>query len=161
LGLLCATRQLSLSDSSLRLLARSLPMSVPELSGVLANMTLAAQSSGNTLDDRFVQGYLARHCAARHPPLRTIAAHTARHFGLRVAELRSGSRRRGVVLARDVAMYLSRQLTSKSLKQIGEHFGGRDHTTVLHGCRKTEALLNTDQATLEAVTTLRQSLASG
>jgi chromosomal replication initiator protein len=161
LSALCLARQLSLSDGSLRLLARSLAAPAPELSGTLANIELAARSSGRTLDDKFVQGYIAQHCTARHPPLRTIATHTARYFALRVSELRSASRRRGVVLARDVAMYLSRQLTAKSLKQIGDYFGGRDHTTVLHGCRKTETLMRSDAVTLEAVTSLRQALATG
>lgn len=161
LSALCAAHQLSLSDGSLRLLARSLAAPAPELSGTLASIEHAARSSGRTLDDKFVQGYIAQHCAARHPPLRTIATHTARHFALRVSELRSASRRRGVVLARDVAMYLARQLTGKSLKQIGDYFGGRDHTTVLHGCRKTESLMRSDAATLEAVTSLRQALATG
>lgn len=156
-----AARQLSLSDSSLRLLARSLVLPAPELSGVLNNMQLAARTAGRAVDDSFVQTYLRQYCAGRHPPLKTIATHTARHFALRVTELRSASRRRGVVLARDVAMYLSRQLTRKSLKQIGEYFGGRDHTTVLHGCRKTESLMRSDPTTLEAVTSLRQALASG
>lgn len=156
-----AARQLSLGDGSLRLLARSLALPVPELSGVLNNMQLAARSAGRALDDKFVQTYLTQYCAGRQPPLKTIATHTARHFALRVAELRSASRRRGVVLARDVAMYLSRQLTRKSLKQIGEYFGGRDHTTVLHGCRKTESLMRSDPATVEAVAALRQALATG
>jgi chromosomal replication initiator protein len=161
LAALCAMRQLSLSDGCLRLMARSLPMTASELSGVLGNLQLAARSSERVLDDKFVQSYIAQHCAARHPPLRTIATQTARYFALRVSELRSSSRRRGVVMARDVAMYLARQLTGKSLKQIGKYFGGRDHTTVLHGCRKTEGLLHSDPATLEAVTALRQALASG
>lgn len=156
-----AARQLSVGDGSLRLLARSLVLPAPELWGVLNNMQLAARSAGRAPDDSFVQAYLRQYCCGRQPPLKTIATHTARHFALRVAELRSASRRRGVVLARDVAMYLSRQLTRKSLKQIGEYFGGRDHTTVLHGCRKTESLMRSDPATLEAITALRQALASG
>lgn len=157
----CAARQLSLGDGSLRLLARSLSLPAPELLGVLNNMQLAARSAGRALDDSFVQTYLRQYCAGRHPPLKTIATHTARHFALRVTELRSASRRRGVVVARDVAMYLARQLTRKSLKEIGEYFGGRDHTTVLHGCRKTETMMRSDPTTLEAVTTLRQALADG
>lgn len=156
-----AARQLSIGDGSLRLLARSLALPAPELSGVLNKMQLAATAASRAFDDKFVQDYLKQYCAGRHPPLKTIATHTARHFALRVAELRSASRRRGVVLARDVAMYLSRQLTRKSLKQIGEYFGGRDHTTVLHGCRKMESLLHSDPTTLEAVTALRQALATG
>lgn len=156
-----AARRLSLGDGSLRLLARSLALPAGELSGVLSNMQLAARSAGKALDDQFVQTYLRQYCAGRHPPLKTIATHTARHFALRVTELRSASRRRGVVLARDVAMYLARHLTRKSLKQIGEYFGGRDHTTVLHGCRKTESLMRSDPTTLEAVTSLRRALANG
>jgi len=58
-------------------------------------------------------------------------------------------------------MYLARQLTGKSLKQIGEYFGGRDHTTVMHGCRKTEDLIQNDPSTRHAVVELRQGLAMG
>ncbi|HQU43620.1 MAG TPA: DnaA/Hda family protein [Pirellulales bacterium] len=161
LSSLCEARSLNLGDGALRLLARSLALSAPELSGVLANLELAAKSAGKQIDDAFVAAYLGQRVAARQPPLRAIASHTARYFALRVAELRSPSRRRGVVMARDVAMYLARQLTGKSLKQIGEYFGGRDHTTVLHGCRKTEDLMRTDAATFDAVLELRQGLATG
>ena len=161
LAKLCTDRKLALSDGTLGLMARSLPLPAPALSGVLANLELAARSAGRPLDKGFVQAYLVQRSAARQPPLRAIAAQTARYFALRVVELRSPSRRRGVVLARDVAMYLARQLTSKSLKQIGDYFGGRDHTTVLHGCRKTESLMRSDSETFDAVYALRQGLALG
>ena len=160
LAKLCAQRQLALSDATLRLLARSLSLPAPELSGVLSNLELAARTANHPLDDSFVKAYIAQRNASRQPPLKTIASHTARYFALRVVELRSSSRRRGVVTARDVAMYLARQLTGKSLKQIGAYFGGRDHTTVLHGCRKTERLMHSDSETLEAVLALRQGLAT-
>ena len=55
-------------------------------------------------------------------------------------------------------MYLARSLCRSSLQQIGLYFGGRDHTTVMHACRKTEALLKTDAATRQAVEQLRQKL---
>ena len=158
LGNLCYARQLALSEHSLRQLARSLPLSAPELAGVLVNLQHVARTVGQALDDNLVQTYLAQRSAAPQPPLRTIVLHTARHFSIPVAELRSASRRRGVVVARDVAMYLARQLTTKSLKQIGRYFGGRDHTTVLHGCRKTESLIRTDAGTQDAVLSLRQRL---
>ena len=76
-----------------------------------------------------------------------------------MTELKSSSRRRAVVAARDVAMYLARQMTAKSLKQIGDYFGGRDHTTVLHGCRKTETLIQSDPTARLAVLELRRGLA--
>jgi chromosomal replication initiator protein len=55
-------------------------------------------------------------------------------------------------------MYLSRQLTGRSYAQIGAFFGGRDHTTVLHGCRKTGELLKTDSGIRQAVAELRQQI---
>jgi chromosomal replication initiator protein len=159
LARLCASRQIALGETVLGLLARSLAVSVPELSGVLQNLEHAARAAGKSLDDRLIHAYLSQRGEAHQPPLRLIVTHTARHFALRVTDLRSASRRRGVVVARDIAMYLARQLTSNSLKQIGDYFGGRDHTTVLHGCRKTESLIASDAATRDTVLALRQRLA--
>jgi chromosomal replication initiator protein len=73
-----------------------------------------------------------------------------------VRDLRSPSRRRVVVRARGVAMYLARELTGGSLNEIGVFFGGRDHTTVMHGCRRTEQLLETEPAIRQAVELVRQ-----
>ena len=61
-----------------------------------------------------------------------------------MADLKSPSRQRTVVLARSVAMYLARQATDKTLIEIGSFFGGRDHSTVLHGCRQIKGLMETD-----------------
>jgi len=91
--------------------------------------------------------------------LRHITAVTAKYFGLKPADMTSPSRRRAVVFARGVAMYLARELTKKSLTQVGEHFGGRDHTTVMHSCRNTEQRLQADPVTKRAVTDLRKTLA--
>ena len=63
-----------------------------------------------------------------------------------------------MVQARGVAMYLARQLTDKSLDEVGRHYGGRDHTTVLHACRKTESLLAGDPVTRQAVDELKNQL---
>jgi chromosomal replication initiator protein len=59
-----------------------------------------------------------------------------------------------------MAMYLARQLTGRSLERIGAYFGGRDHTTVSHGCRKTEELLRCDAVTRGVLEKLREALAS-
>ena len=73
-----------------------------------------------------------------------ITAAVAKRFRIRLSELRSSSRKQSLVRARSLAMLLCRRLTSKSMHQIGDYFGGRDHTTVLHALRKTEALLEDD-----------------
>ena len=163
---LVEARGLCITDSATRLLADSLPVTVPELAGAVASLALAAEQSGKrgvaaVVNEQSVRLLLAGDDHHRPPSLQHIARQTARYFTLRVAELKSPSRRRAVVLARDVAMYLARQLSGKSLKQIGQYFGGRDHTTVLHGCRKTESLIQTDPFTHGAVAELRQGLAAG
>ncbi len=153
------------AGGALRALADGLNGSVPELFGALAYLERAAEldsEPGNSelIEVERVEHYLAEKTGARTPSLRGIAARTARHFALKVNELKSPSRRRTVVAARDVAMYLARRLTPSSLEQIGNFFGGRDHTTVLHGCRKTERLVASDPATRSAVERLHQALSS-
>jgi chromosomal replication initiator protein len=66
----------------------------------------------------------------------TILSETASYFGVGVDDLRSQNRSRPIVQARQIAMYLVRDLTDLSLPKVGELFGGRDHTTVLHACQK-------------------------
>jgi chromosomal replication initiator protein len=119
----------------------------------------APQLVERTIDARAVRQFLAVRRSKLQPSLRSIARQAAKYFGLRVAELLSPSRRRAVVHARGIAMYLGRQLSSKSLEQLGKHFGGRDHTTVLHSYRLIESRLRSDPATRRAVADIRKSLA--
>lgn len=95
------------------------------------------------------------------PSIQEIATAVARRFKLKTADLKGATRRQQVVRARALAMFLGRKLTEKSLQQIGSFFGGRDHTTVLHACRKTEELLGSSpdlsQAADEVTELLRAS----
>jgi chromosomal replication initiator protein len=88
-----------------------------------------------------VQSAIDRVGPAEEISLPMIAGAIAKHFRIRMSDLRSSSRKQNLVRARSLAMLLSRRLTSKSMHQIGDYFGGRDHTTVLHAVRKTESLL--------------------
>ena len=79
----------------------------------------------------------------------------ASYFNLRIEDLKSQRRTRNVAYPRQIAMYLSRKLTDMSLPKIGEEFGGRDHTTVIHAYEKISENLNTDenlQHTIEDIT---------
>jgi chromosomal replication initiator protein len=78
---------------------------------------------------------------------RRTASVVARHFGLTTSDLRGKSRRQAVADARALAMYLVRGRTGASYAEVGRHFGNRDHTTVLHACRKLSAQTARDQAT--------------
>jgi len=155
---LAIQRDLVLTKSALLRLAQSLEATVPELAGALMFLQAAKDGCDQAIGETQVAEYLASREARPQPTLRTIASQTAKHFALKLTELRSPSRRRTVATARNVAMFLARELTADSLVQIGGYFGGRDHATVLHGCRRAEELLQTDQQTQQAVARLRQLL---
>jgi chromosomal replication initiator protein len=150
--------EIPLDASVACLLARGLGTPAPGLCRALMELHVAANMVGEGITPQRAREYLAARAAPRRATLSQIARLTARHFSLKVADLRSASRRRAVVRARDVAMYLARTLTRSSLKEIGTYFDGRDHSTVSYGCWKTEKLLEADPAIHDAVRTLRRCL---
>jgi chromosomal replication initiator protein len=83
----------------------------------------------------------------------------ARHYNVSRADILSSRRTATVVRPRQIAMYLSKVLTLRSLPEIGRRFGGRDHTTVLHAVRKIESLLSSDHALAEDIDLLKRMLA--
>ena len=89
-----------------------------------------------------------------------IQKKVAEHYNIKAADMHSARRDRNVARPRQVAMYLSKQLTSRSLPEIGRKFGGRDHTTVIHAVRKVEELRDGDSSfreDLELLTRLLQN----
>ena len=92
------------------------------------------------------------------PLVRQIQAAVARHFGVSASELKASTRRQHVAQARGLAMYLARQLAGLSYTHIGRQFGKRDHTTVLHACRRWQRLLAEDERTRRWVTDLAATI---
>src|SRR5690606_34009086 len=91
--------------------------------------------------------YLDHRMERNRPSLPLIAAIVAKEHRLTVKQLKSASRSRSLVTARNQAIYLARTLNGCSLEAIGEFFGKRDHTTILHSFRRIEELLQTDATT--------------
>ena len=87
-----------------------------------------------------------------------IQRRVAEHFNIKLADMHSERRARAVARPRQVAMYLAKQLTTRSLPEIGRKFGNRDHTTVMHAVRKIEELCTTDAGFSEDVELLRRML---
>ncbi|WP_306753407.1 chromosomal replication initiator protein DnaA [Paracoccus actinidiae] len=87
-----------------------------------------------------------------------IQRKVAEHYNIRLADMIGPKRARNVARPRQIAMYLSKQLTSRSLPEIGRRFGGRDHTTIMHGIRKVEELAVEDHALAEDVALLKRLL---
>jgi chromosomal replication initiator protein len=154
-------RQLQLPKSAAQSLAEGFYGTVPELLGALAQLEVPARRDGKSLDLRTIRHFLAERKRDGLPDLPQIAAAVARHFRLKLSELRSTTRRRAVVHARDVAIHLARKITHASLDQIGQYFGGRDHTTMMHSCRKIEELLRDDKAFRQEIEQLEKMTPKG
>ncbi len=157
---IAARGEVPLDPSAAQLLADGLTGTVPEVIGALRQLELQAYVDGERIRLPAAKRFLAELGGAA-PSLGEIAMATARHFSVARSDMRSPSRVRAVVTARDVAMYLSRQLTGKSLQQIGRYYGGRDHTTVLHGCRKIEQLVQQDPTIRDTVESLQKKWQHG
>ena len=123
-------------------LARRVTSSVRELEGALNRIAAYAMMTGRPIDVAFVEEVLANVLRAnqRRISIDEIQTQVAEHYRIRKAEMTSARRAREVARPRQVAMYLSKQLTPKSLPDIGRRFGGRDHTTVIHAVRQIEKL---------------------
>ena len=127
-------------------LARRISNSVRELEGALNRIAAYAMMTGKTIDVPFVEEVLANVLRAnqRRISIDEIQTQVAEHYRIRKAEMTSARRAREVARPRQVAMYLSKQLTPKSLPDIGRRFGGRDHTTVIHAVKQIERLRAAD-----------------
>lgn len=156
---LAALREVTLAEPVAKALADGIVGTVPELAGALLQLIGQARLGSDAIDLPRVKRYLAvRDRKQRRPGLHEIALATARHFSLRLSDLRSPVRRRALVTARGVAIYLARRLGDESLQEIGRYFAGRDHTTVIHSCQRTEELLRSDPTVREAIDRLRKEL---
>ncbi|MCH8110434.1 MAG: chromosomal replication initiator protein DnaA, partial [Proteobacteria bacterium] len=87
-----------------------------------------------------------------------IQKRVAEHYNIRISEMHSSRRARAVARPRQVAMFLAKQLTSRSLPEIGRKFGGRDHTTVMHAVKRINELRESDSNLAEDVDLLRRML---
>jgi chromosomal replication initiator protein len=148
-------------EQVLETLARRVTVNVRALEGALIRTVAYSSLTGRPLSNQLAEEVLAGlypQAAKRACSVAEIQEVACEHFGLTSDELLSSSRIARVAWPRQVAMYLARELTDESLPVIGRHFGGRDHTTVLHAWRRTTARLAADANSRQAVDNLRHSL---
>jgi chromosomal replication initiator protein len=138
--------QVRLPEDVAFLIARRVQSNVRELEGALKNIVAQTQLLGRPLDLESTQSVLRDLFAAqeRMVSVENIQKLVCEHYKVQASDLLSKSRSRSIARPRQIAMSLARELTTKSLPEIGRAFGGRDHTTVLHACSKIESLRATD-----------------
>jgi chromosomal replication initiator protein len=147
----------------LQFLADRFTDSVRELEGALNTLIVRAGAGVGGLTLEETQAFLGPHLRGgeKRVTVDDIQKATAEQFGLKQADLISERRTRSVARPRQAAMWLAKQLTTRSLPDIGRRFGGRDHTTVLHAVRRIEALRQTDSQLARDLETLTRKLRGG
>jgi chromosomal replication initiator protein len=153
-----AERGLDVPDEVFAWLANQATGSLRQIEGLLTQLEQLTASLGRPVRAEDL-ARLTEDDPARRPTMERIVQRVGRYFRVEPDRLCSGRRSREVLLPRQVSMYLARQLTGLSLEQIGAYFGGRDHTTVLHACRKVEQALSADAGLGGAVRQLHADLA--
>ncbi len=163
LGILQAKAEqvgVQISPKVMEFLAHKITANVRELEGALNRVVAHSQLVGRHITLETTQEVLHDLLRAndRRVTIEEIQKRVAAHFNIRTSDMHSARRARSVARPRQVAMYLAKQLTSRSLPEIGRKFGGRDHTTVMHAVRKVGELKEHDSAFAEDVELLRRML---
>ena len=153
-----AKRQIALPSDVVQLLAESLAVSPRELLAAVVQLETCARLEKRSIDGELARRYLRGDVTSRTLTLPEIAKVVARQFDVKVADLRSETRSQGLVVPRQCAMLLAREVTGFSLSQIAAYFGRNNHATVLHACRRMQALLADSPALRQHVTYIRREL---
>jgi chromosomal replication initiator protein len=141
-------------------IAQHIQSNIRELEGALRRVSASARFTGQPINIELAREAL-RDLLALHDKLVTISniqKVVAEYYKIRVADLLSPRRSRSITRPRQLAMALAKQLTTHSLPEIGDAFGGRDHTTVLHATRKVVELRNSDTRINEDFNNLLRTL---
>lgn len=170
LGILQAKSEELLRSSNIQMpagvlefLAHRIVSNVRELEGALKRVVAYASLVGRPITLDMSQDVLRDllRCNDRKVTIEEIQRRVAEYYNVRLADMLSARRARAVARPRQVAMWLSKQLTTRSLPEIGRKFGGRDHTTVIHAVRKIDELRQSDSGMDEDVDLLKRMLESG
>lgn len=156
LAALAGEADLRLGDEILDWLAAHLSGGGRQLQGAIRQLQALKAMQTGPLRLADVRAHFG---AQQAPTIEGIAEHVCAHYDIAPRRVLSAKRSREVVLPRQVSMYLARKLTTQSLAKIGQCFGGRDHKTVQHACRKVESTLRHDAALSSTVRQLQAELA--
>ena len=157
-----AAAQVLVPAKVMELLATKITSNVRELEGALNRLVAHANLFGRpiTVDSAHEVLHDVLRAHEKRVSIEEIQRKVAEHYNLRLTDMVSARRARNVARPRQVAMYLAKQLTSRSLPEIGRRFGNRDHTTVMHAVSRVSELMAADAGFAEDVTILRKMLES-
>ncbi len=155
------SENLKVSNDVLLYLANRINSNIRELEGALIRINAYASFASKTISTDLVDEVLKDVLPAernKQVTIEEIQVTVAQHFNMRTEDMKAKKRTKAVAFPRQIAMYLSRKLTDRSLPKIGDEFGGRDHTTVLHACDKIEKDITNSPQLAETIKTLKENL---
>ncbi|HCS72957.1 MAG TPA: chromosomal replication initiator protein DnaA [Clostridiales bacterium] len=148
---------LEVEDEVLAFVAKRIESNIRELEGALTRIMAYSSLTGSSLDidtaDEVLKDIISNHRPRKITP-ELIQKVIAEHFQMKIEDMKSRKRNRPIAYPRQIAMYLCRELTDLSLPKIGELFGGRDHTTVIHACDKISTSIESDLQVKRAINEL-------
>ena len=150
-----------ISDEVMHFIAKHIVKNIRRLEGALIKVCSYSSLTNRPLDIPTCEQLLSDvliEAAKQQLTIETIQKKVAEYFELRHSDMLSRRRPAHIAVPRQIAMYLSRDLTKHSLQEIGEEFGGRDHGTVIHACRQVENLVDQDDSVRHSVEYLRSQL---
>lgn len=156
-----ATPSLEISPSVIEWVAENVASSGRDLDGAVNRLVAHNQLTGQQINLEMAEGALRDLLRTREPrkvKIEDIQRIVSKHFNVTKADLLSARRTRTVVRPRQIAMYLAKALTPRSLPEIGRRFGNRDHTTVLHAVRKIEEMATADRSFADEIELLKRML---
>ena len=148
--------RMDIGDDVLELIASKISTNIRELEGALIRVAAYASLQKEPVD-RAKAAFVLKDVVPSETGQITVGhiiAETAVYFGVTVDDIKGPSRSRNLTMARQIAMYLSRELTEHSFPQLGQHFGGRDHTTVMHAEKKIRQLIGERRPVYDQITEL-------
>jgi chromosomal replication initiator protein len=152
---------LALSDTVIDYVAQNVTASGRDLDGAVNRLVQQNQLTGEAISVEMAEMALRDLLRSKEPKrvrIEDIQRVVSKYYNVSKADLLSARRTRTVVRPRQIAMYLSKQLTPRSLPEIGRRFGNRDHTTVLHAVRKIEEMVNADRALFDELESLKRQI---
>ena len=154
-------QQVTVTDEALRRISEADILTIGRLVDAARSLAKTARRRGGIVTERMVDRFRRDEIASSHLTLSQCERVVGREFEASIVDMRSHSRSAALSIARQVAMYIGRHRTGQSYAAIGRHFGGRNHTTVLHACRRVEKLLQTDPEFAKRVEMVHSRLGSG
>lgn len=155
------SERLEIPDDTLSYIAGQIDSNIRELEGALVRVQAYSAIQGKDITTSLAADALKGILTNEKPKTLSIYAiqqYVSKFYHLTMEELKGKKRTKGIVVPRQIAMYLSRELTDNSLPKIGTEFGGKDHTTVLHAHDKISKVLKTDEAMKHDIETIKKAL---